>query len=103
MGGSKKLKIEDKLLKPWIKGKNIEKFKIINPDKCLIYSNLIDDEKGYRNALKHIEKYKEKLIKRRECQKGVRRWYELQWGRSMDLFEGKKLFFLIRQQAISLP
>ncbi|CCJ34242.1 Eco57I restriction-modification methylase domain-containing protein [Caloramator australicus] len=90
---AKKLKIEDKLLKPWIKGKNIEKFKIINPDKCLIYSNLIDDEKGYRNALMHIEKYKEKLIKRRECQKGVRRWYELQWGRSMDLFEGKKIIF----------
>ncbi|MCX7903088.1 MAG: N-6 DNA methylase [Caloramator sp.] len=90
---AKELEIEEELLKPWIKGSNIEKFNVIKPDKCLIYSNLIDDEKKFRNALKHVEKYKERLLKRRECQRGVRRWYELQWGRSIDLFEDKKIIF----------
>jgi adenine-specific DNA-methyltransferase len=30
---------------------------------------------------------------RRECRKGVRKWYELQWGRNLELFKGKKIIY----------
>ncbi|WP_010293005.1 hypothetical protein [Clostridium senegalense] len=42
------------------------------------------------NAINHIRQYKEKLSKRRECIKGVRKWYQLQWGRNKEIFEEEK-------------
>uniref|UniRef100_UPI0026253C24 TaqI-like C-terminal specificity domain-containing protein n=1 Tax=uncultured Clostridium sp. TaxID=59620 RepID=UPI0026253C24 len=27
------------------------------------------------------------------CQKGIRKWYELQWGRNQNIFEGEKIVF----------
>ncbi|HBG38399.1 MAG TPA: DNA methyltransferase, partial [Clostridiaceae bacterium] len=44
-------------------------------------------------ALKHIENFKEKLKLRRECKKGLRKWYEIQWGRDKRLFENKKIVY----------
>jgi adenine-specific DNA-methyltransferase len=88
-----KLNIEKELLKPWIKNKNVREYMISNSDELLIYSDMIKDEKEYKNAIDHIEKYRERLEERRECVKGMRRWYELQWGRKPDLFEGSKIIY----------
>lgn len=85
--------IEKELLKPWLKSSNIDKNTISQGDKYLIYSDLIDNEEKYKNAIEHIRLYEEKLMCRRECRKGIRKWYELQWGRKINIFEGEKIIF----------
>ncbi|MBU3158678.1 N-6 DNA methylase [Clostridium frigoris] len=85
--------IENDIIKPWIKSSFIEKNKILRQDSYIIYSDLIGDTKEYSNAIDYIGLQKEKLLKRRECQKGIRKWYELQWGRNQNIFEGEKIVF----------
>lgn len=43
--------------------------------------------------MKHIGRLKHKLMERRECKRGVRKWYELQWGRKREIFDGEKIIF----------
>lgn len=87
------LNIEKELLKPWIKSKNVREYSVANSEEQLIYSDLITNEELYENAIGHIGNFKERLQKRRECEKGLRRWYELQWGRRPELFEEKKIIY----------
>lgn len=91
--GAREFNIEKNLLKPWIKNSNIGKFSIKPADKYLIYSDFIEDERDFPNAVKFIGQYRERLMKRRECQKGVRKWYELQWGRKSEVFEAPKIIY----------
>jgi adenine-specific DNA-methyltransferase len=83
--------IERDLIKPWIKSSYIEKNEVLRRDNYIIYSSLIKDPQQYPNAIAYIGAHKEKLLKRRECEKGVRKWYELQWGRSQEIFDGGKI------------
>lgn len=85
--------IEIELVKPWIKNKNIEKYNIKKPDLYLIYSNNINNMDDYPNSIMHIKKYKERLKNRRECKSGIREWHYLQWGRTEELFEQRKIVF----------
>lgn len=87
------LNIEEELLKPWIKSKNIREYSVSDSEEVLIYSDLIRDEQQYKNAICYIEAFRERLEKRRECARGMRRWYELQWGRKPELFDGYKLIY----------
>lgn len=89
----KELNIESSLLKPWIKSSSISKFNAAPAEELIIYSNLIDDTDKYPAAMEHISKYRAKLEKRRECLKGLKKWYYLQWERNMDIFEGRKIVF----------
>lgn len=86
-------KIEKELIKPWIKSSYILNGEIKRKDNYIIYSDLIEKEEDFPNAIKYISKYREKLQKRRECLKGIRKWYHLQWGRKQDIFERKKIIF----------
>ncbi|WMJ81199.1 N-6 DNA methylase [Clostridium sp. MB40-C1] len=86
-------KIEKDLIKPWIKSSFIHKENIKENTKYIIYSDLIKKQKDYPNAIKYIEQYKYKLSERRECKRGVRKWYELQWGRKQEIFEREKIIF----------
>jgi adenine-specific DNA-methyltransferase len=90
---AKRLNIERELLKPWIKNKNIREYNITHSDEFLIYSDMIKDEKTFPNAIDYINRYRGRLEGRRECTRGMRRWYELQWGRKPDLFEGSKIIY----------
>lgn len=90
---AEKQNIEKSLLRPWIKNSNVEKFYIKPANKLLIYGDLISDEEAYPQALSFIENYREKLLQRRECQKGLRSWYQLQWGRRQEIFEGEKIVY----------
>ncbi|MBZ9687609.1 N-6 DNA methylase [Clostridium estertheticum] len=85
--------IEMNLIKPWIKSSYIEKNSILRQDCYIIYSDLIKNPQEYPRAIAHIETKAEKLLKRRECQRGIRKWYELQWGRSQNIFEAEKIIF----------
>lgn len=86
-------KIETELIRPWIKSKLIDKYRVKEKSLYIIYSDAAQDITNYPNALRYIERYKEKLSMRRECRKGIRKWYELQWGRKAEIFEGEKIIF----------
>jgi adenine-specific DNA-methyltransferase len=88
-----KEKIEKNIIKPWIKSSYIEKNSVSREDSYLIYSDLILNTKDAPSSIAHIEIYKSKLLKRRECERGIRKWYELQWGRNQSIFEGEKIIF----------
>ncbi|MGE5631433.1 MAG: Eco57I restriction-modification methylase domain-containing protein [Caulobacteraceae bacterium] len=85
--------IEKSLLRPWIKNSNIEKYSIKPPERYVIYSNFIKNEEDYPNAIKFIGLQRDKLMERRECKRGVRKWYELQWGRKNEVFEAPKIIY----------
>ena len=87
-------KIDDKLIKKWVKNKNIYKYIIKESKFKLIYSNDIDNEQKYNTVINEcIIKYKDKLENRRECKTNIRKWYELQWGRDKALFERIKIMY----------
>ncbi|MDO5009665.1 MAG: N-6 DNA methylase [Intestinibacter bartlettii] len=87
-------KIDEKLLKNWIKNKDVEKYIINNSQYKLIYSNDIQNEEDYPFVIdKFLIPYKPKLQNRRECIRNSRKWYELQWGREKHLFEQKKIMY----------
>lgn len=88
-----KYDIENNLLKKWIKNSNISKSDIKYNNLYLLYTNIIDCEQNYPNAIKYLSAYKSKLQNRRECIKGYRKWYELQWGRIQSDFENPKIVF----------
>jgi adenine-specific DNA-methyltransferase len=83
--------LEQDILKPWIKSSYIKKYEVNQNDKYLIYSDRIKIEENYPSSLLHISEYKEKLLNRRECRNGIRKWYELQWGRNESIFAGTKI------------
>lgn len=85
--------IERDILRPWIKNRNIDKYTVSKSEKYIIYSDFIKDPVEYKNSASYIEKYRDRLERRRECIKGSRKWYELQWGRVSSLFEMEKIVF----------
>jgi adenine-specific DNA-methyltransferase len=88
-----KYKIESFLLKKWIKNSNISKCSIKYNDLYLVYSDIIRNENDCPNAISYLSIYKDKLMSRRECKKGFRKWYELQWGRNESDYENPKIIF----------
>ncbi len=85
--------ISEDILKPWIKNKDVQKFKINTNKYKLIYSNDIQKEDEYPYEIELIKQYRNRLINRRECKKGTRKWYQLQWGRDKALFERSKIMY----------
>lgn len=85
--------IEKHLIKPWIKSSYIGENIVLRKDSYIIYSDLIHNQNDYPSAINYIGKHREKLLTRRECIKGTRNWYELQWGRNQTIFEGEKIVF----------
>jgi adenine-specific DNA-methyltransferase len=92
--GDKRLdKINRKFLKSWVKNKNIHKYSVDSSDYQLVYSDIIEDEDDLDYFETLIEEYSERLKNRRECKKNIRKWHQLQWGRSVDLFERIKIMY----------
>lgn len=85
--------LESKLLKPWIKNSEVRKYRGINNKRYILYTDLIEEPDNYRNAISHIKPFKERLESRRECVKGIREWYQLQWGRDLSIFNKPRIFF----------
>jgi len=85
--------IEKELIRPWIKNSNIRKQYIKPAEQCLIYSDFIDAEADFPNAIKYISSFRDKLMGRRECRNGVRKWYQLQWGRNSSVFDAPKIVY----------
>ena len=81
------------LIKPWVKNSQVQKFKVLDSRLYIIYTDLINNISSYPNVINHIAPYKERLKNRRECLKGMREWYQLQWGRRLELFSNPKIMF----------
>ncbi|QUH26930.1 Eco57I restriction-modification methylase domain-containing protein [Serpentinicella alkaliphila] len=83
-----------KFIKPFYKNSQIKKYLTIEKDDLFIL--YIDDdslstEEEYPHLIAHLSKYKTILLKRREVQKGTRKWYALQWPRNINIFEEEKI------------
>ena len=76
----------------WIKGKALSKEGISYDKLYLLYTSGRQDA-DLPNTIAHILPYKERLENRRECLRGYRQWHELQWGRTKEQFEKKKILF----------
>lgn len=89
-----KNKLEKHVLVDWIKSSDLKGNDGIADQKSLklIYPNHRDMDE-IPNTIKYLEPYKETLKKRRECVSGIRRWFDLQWGREKTLFEKDKILF----------
>ena len=85
--------LEPFLLKKWIKNSNISKTNISYNNLYLIYTNNIEDERQCPNTINYLKPFKNNLMNRRECENGIRKWYELQWGRVQSDFETPKILF----------
>ena len=92
--GDKRLdKINSKFLKSWVKNKDIQKYSVDSSNYQLVYSDIMEDEDDLQYFETLIEEYSERLKNRRECKKNIRKWHQLQWGRSVDLFERIKIMY----------
>ncbi|PKM71141.1 MAG: hypothetical protein CVU92_09995 [Firmicutes bacterium HGW-Firmicutes-17] len=80
-------------LKPWIKNKDVRAYQVTEPQKKILYTNMIGAIDQYPQVAAQLEKHREKLKNRRECKNGKLAWYKLQWGRDPDHFEGRKIVF----------
>lgn len=89
----KEYPFEKDLIKPWIKNSDIDSFYLKDIKKYIIYTDNIEDESTYPQTIEWVEKYKARLNSRRECKNGIRKWYELQWGRDEKVFNGEKIVF----------
>lgn len=78
---------------PWqnfYKNSDIGKYKIQVKPKFLIY--YVDEHNPPTDeGVEHLQKFRSVLEKRREVKLGYRKWYELQWPRTAELFEQPKL------------
>ena len=85
--------LEKDICKPWVKNSEVRKYRSIKSKRYILYTNLIEDLNAYERTEKHISPYRYRLEKRRECLAGTRRWYELQWGRNIEIFKQPKILF----------
>ena len=85
--------LERDIIRPWIKNSQIKKYRRLDTNKYIIYADSIEDISKYENTLSYLKPFYSRLIKRRECTKGIRNWYQLQWGRNIDIFKRKKIIF----------
>ncbi|MGF7059200.1 adenine-specific DNA-methyltransferase [Brassicibacter mesophilus] len=85
--------LENDIIKPWIKNSEVKKYRPPIASKYILYTDKIKNIENYGNIIKHITPYKKKLGNRRECKKGAREWYQLQWGRNIEVFNRTKIIF----------
>ena len=77
----------------WIKSRDIRAEGVFFGDKYVLYTNSVQNAADMPATLPSLLAFKPQLIKRRECKKGSREWYELQWPRKSELFENPKIIF----------
>ena len=83
--------LESGLIYKMLGGRNIDAYSIRWSDEYIIYSTKNSNTPQYINTYKRLERFKEKLSKKRETKKGMLPWWSLHWPRNPDLFMGKKI------------
>lgn len=86
--------IEKELLVPWAKSSDLKQ---LEEDGCrqglnqLIYAD--SSAENCPGFMAYIEEHRERLSGRREVRKGMKGFYELQWGRERAVFESERILF----------
>ncbi|MFZ4475642.1 MAG: DUF7149 domain-containing protein, partial [Saprospiraceae bacterium] len=80
------------IIKNWIKVGDIHSY-YIKPveERFLIYTNSLDNIEDYPKLETMLSSHNKKLRNRREALNGKIRWFDLQWGRDVRIFESPKL------------
>ncbi|MBE6054288.1 MAG: hypothetical protein E7212_10320 [Clostridium sartagoforme] len=79
---------EKKLVKNFYKNSQIIQYGIKNNDKLFVlYIDKNINEKNIPNIIKHLEKYKDILVEKREYKQGKLPWYALNWARDKNILE----------------
>ena len=92
--------IPEVYVKKLLKGKTINRYKIILDNEYILYSTKNTEYSVQNKIATLLEPFKEKLSKKRETQKGTLPWYALHWSRTESDFNEPKI--LIRQTATHL-
>ncbi len=81
-----------KIIKSWIKVGDINSY-YIKPveERFLIYTNSLENIEDYPKLQTMLLTHSKKLKNRREALNGKIRWFDLQWGRDVRIFESPKL------------
>ncbi|TDX48212.1 Eco57I restriction-modification methylase domain-containing protein [Orenia marismortui] len=87
------VEIEKDLLRPWIKNRHINSYIVDQSEDYLIYTDQIEEINDFPKTIAYLDDFKERLSKRRECRKGIKEWYNLQWGRSEEIFNTRKIVY----------
>ncbi|MBU1204946.1 MAG: N-6 DNA methylase [Nanoarchaeota archaeon] len=85
-----KYKLERKLLKPILDGKDIKKYKIMYKGLYLIFPEGVNIS-DYPNTKDYLEKYKQELEKRTDIIKTNKKWYELRPCAYYNLLNKEKI------------
>lgn len=86
-------KLELDICKPWVKNSEVRKYRKIETKRFVLYTDMIDSLDNYPYTKQHIMPFRDRLMKRRECIRGTREWYKLQWGRNINIFKQPKILF----------
>jgi len=79
------------ILKPWFKNSDIFRWQTsISTKEKIAYLNR-EVKSVHENIKEYLEKYKSILMKRREVENGVIKWWQLQWPREESIFEREKI------------
>lgn len=85
-------------LRPFYKNSDIDRYKYNKKNSYwILYLN--KDSKPSKELIAYLSEYREKLMKRREVKKGLKKWWELQWGRKENIFTEAKI--IAPQRSIS--
>jgi len=90
-------KISEEVLHKVLKGKTINRYKILYDDDYLLYSTKSANEYVQNKIANLLNPFKDKLSQKRETKKGKLPWFCLHWSRSERDFSEPKI--LIRQTA----
>ncbi|ABR49204.1 hypothetical protein Amet_3064 [Alkaliphilus metalliredigens QYMF] len=86
--------VKSKYIQPFYKNSHVKPYRpLFHQFLSILYitdDNLAEIEK-YPKLCQHLMGYRPLLQRRREVEKGLRRWYALQWPRSPQIFQGEKI------------
>ena len=88
--------IDLELLHPLCLGRDIEKYTVKSRDKRILYIDNTIDINNYPTVKAWLLKYRDALEKRREVQRGVIKWYGLQWPRVKNELDNHEKILLQR-------
>lgn len=95
--------VERELLHPLCHGRDISKWHIDSTERRMLYLDSSHHIEQFPGTKKWLEKYKDDLLQRRECVRGVIPWYSLQWPRKKSELDTKQKIFMQRTRNESLP
>jgi len=91
---------EQEILKPVLVGGEIDKYKNINTEHLIIYTDRETKIEKISNIKEYLSNYRQKLEMRSEARAGIMPWFSLNRQRYKNLFEEKKI--IIRQTSDSI-